>query len=390
MKHIKSIVNFLNEIHKDFSDASTTVVSQEKLANDLNSEIERMDKNKLLKDKDKVKRDTKIPIVTRNMFSEFTDVNGAFDAKKFRDLITERPKNIFDQNPKMAKTDVGVNQVTVNTGIPALKGIVVDEDSGKFLYVNTCPGAGSCILACYARHGFYTFKDDKVRNLINRLNFMMNDPDGYVKQILEELTPIAENIKLMENGFDEYVLKIRWNDAGDFFSKKYLEIAKTVTKELSKICDVQSYAYSKIAEIVIDGNDYNITMNFSTDASTKELRKAKKYLDKIGKFAIIIPKKVFAKFFKRVGSHISVDPIRGFPMFKDKNEKELLRQAVVDYINTEQSDYKTSVGRVLYTPELSKIPESDIKKYDVIVLSKGDTDMSAQRKDVRHTFLLRH
>ena len=46
---------------------------------------------------------------------------------------------------------------------------------------------------------------------------MMNDPDGYVKQILEELTPIAENIKLMENGFDEYVLKIRWNDAGDFF-----------------------------------------------------------------------------------------------------------------------------------------------------------------------------
>ena len=77
-------------------------------------------------------------------------------------------------------------------------------------------------------------------------------------------------------------------------------------------------------------------------------------------------------------------------MFKDKNEKELLRQAVVDYINTEQSDYKTSVGRVLYTPELSKIPESDIKKYDVIVLSKGDTDMSAQRKDVRYTFLLRH
>jgi hypothetical protein len=349
-----------------------------------------MDKNITLGGKDQVKRDVKIPIVTRNMFNTFTDENGSFDADKFRALITERPKTIFDQNAKMVKTDYGVNQLTVNTGIPALKGIVVDEDNGKFVYVNTCPGAGSCILACYARHGFYTFQDQKVKNLINRLNFMMNDPDGYIKQILEELTPIANNIKEMENGFDEYVLKLRWNDAGDFFSKKYLEIAKTVTKELSKICDVQSYAYSKITEIVIDGKDNDITMNFSTDASTKEIKKAKSAPEKVGKFAIIIPKKVFANFFKRVGPHISVDAMRGLPLFKDKNEKELLRQAVVDYINKENPELKTSVDKVLFTPELSKITESDKNMYDVIVLPKGDTDISAQRKDVRCTFLLQH
>jgi hypothetical protein len=385
MKHIKNYRLF--ELHQDFSDAKTTIISPEQLAKDLNSEIERIDNNKTLREKDKV---NKIPIITRNMYSTFTDENGAFDAVKFRELITERPKTIFDQNPKMVKTDYGVNQVTVNTGIPALKAIVVDENTGKFHYVNTCPGAGSCIIACYARHGFYTFKDEKVKNLINRLNFMMNDPDGYIAQILDELKPIAHSVKDMENGFDEYVMKLRWNDAGDFFSKKYLEIAKTVTKELSKICNVQSYAYSKISEIVIDGNENDIAVNFSTDASTKEINKAKLAKDKIEKYAIIIPRSVFKGFFKREGAHIAVDQIRGLPLFKDKNEKELLRQAVVDYINENNPECKTSIDRVLFTPELSKIPESGRNKYDVIVLPKGDSDISAQRRDVRCTFLLQH
>ncbi len=389
MKHIKNF-NKLYELHADFSDAKTTVISSAQLAKDLNSEIERMDNNRLLKDKDKVKRDNKIPIVTRNMFDMFTDEKGSFDAVKFRELITERPKNIFDQNAKMVKTDYGVNQITLNTGIPALKGIVVDESTGKFHYVNTCPGAGSCIIGCYARHGFYTFHDGKVKNLINRLNFMMNDPDGYIEQILDELKPIAHSVKEMENGFDEYVMKLRWNDAGDFFSKKYLEIAKTVTDELSKICNVQSYAYSKISEIVISGNENDISVNFSTDASTKEINKAKAAKDQIDKYAIIIPRSVFKGFFKREGPHIAVDQLRGLPLFKDKNEKELLRQAVVDYINKNNPECETSIDRVLFTPELSKIPESGKNKYDVIVLPKGDSDISAQRKDVRCTFLLQH
>jgi hypothetical protein len=88
--------------------------------------------------------------------------SATLDVEKFKGLISELPKQIFDKNPKMEKTDKGRSQLTVNTGLPAIKGIIFDEEDGEFKHINTCPGAGNCQLVCYARGGFYGMNDGKI------------------------------------------------------------------------------------------------------------------------------------------------------------------------------------------------------------------------------------
>ena len=56
--------------------------------------------------------------------------------------MTIEPDTIFDNNPKMEKTDIGKPQLTLNTGLPAIVGVVYDKENSKFHLVTTCPGAG--------------------------------------------------------------------------------------------------------------------------------------------------------------------------------------------------------------------------------------------------------
>ena len=58
----------------------------------------------------------------------------------------------------------------------------------------------------------------------------MNHPEKYQKQALDELLAVA-SVVVPNNK----TLNIRWNDAGDFFSDVYLNIAINVTKKLKSI-----------------------------------------------------------------------------------------------------------------------------------------------------------
>jgi hypothetical protein len=316
---------------------------------------------------------------------------------KFIELITTPPKQIFDHNPKMEKSDKGRNQRTVNTGLPAINGIIYDIESKIFRNINTCPGAGICQTVCYARKGFYGMNDGKIIKLIRRLNMLWNDHRAYYNMVLNELVAEANKIQSPKNiwdfdadnndnssGTDNKMsaediptLVIRWNDAGDFFSDTYYQIAVRATEKLIKMgYKVKSYAYTKQAKYVNLAND-NFIMNFSKGSKKSELEKVD--LEKV-KFSDIVPSELFKSIFVYKGSHIKVDK-NEIPVFKPNGEK-MLKQLMA-------KEYNIPLDRLKYQSELPN-KEDEKFKYDVIVLPKGDSDIGAQRNDVHKTFLLVH
>lgn len=308
---------------------------------------------------------------------------------KFIDLITAMPSRIFDHNPKMEKSDKGRNQRTINTGLPAINGIIYDKKEGTFRHINTCPGAGACQTVCYARKGFYGMNDGKILKLIRRLNLLWNDHKAYFNMVMNELVAEANKIQSpkdvwdfdsetkIDKNNDDTTLVIRWNDAGDFFSETYFEIAKRATERLVKMgYKVKSYAYTKQAKYVDLAND-NFIMNFSKGSKPSELGKVD--LEKV-KFSDIVPSELFKSVFVYKGPHIRVDKDEQ-PIFKP-NGKEILRQLMA-------KEYNVPIDRLKYQSELPE-KEDEKFKYDVIVLPKGDSDIGAQRMDVHKTFLLIH
>jgi len=340
----------------------------------MNKELDRLND----KSKSRGKRGTKDVIYTRKQIEKNLDKDGGLDVEKFKNLITTPPKVIFDQNPKMEKTNDGGEQLTVNTGLPAIKGIIFDKENNKFYHINTCPGAGACQIICYARKGFYGMNDGKVLKLIRRLNLLMNDPEEYYNMIMDELEPLAYKLKKQGRRTGNVPkLVMRWNDAGDFFSQKYYDIALRVTEDLLKAgFDVKSYAYTKQAKFVNLASD-DFIMNFSKGSAPKELNQVD--LEK-NKYSDIIPKEVFKDLFLMKGPHY-IKNEKGLPTFVDGGEQELKNRVA--------KAYNLDINRLKYHSELPST-EGKEHQYDVIVLPTGDTDLSAQRKDVHKTFLAIH
>jgi len=362
------------EGHEDHPETSAKCISPEQLADELNKELARM----TTPEKNRVSRGVKDVIYHKKQLQAVLNKQGGLNIEKFKTLITTPPKTIFDQNPKMEKSDKGRTQFTVNTGLPAISGIIYDESDGKFKHINTCPGAGACQLVCYARRGFYGMNDGKILKLIRRLNLLWNNPEEYYHMIMDELEPTA--VKLKRQGrrkgqVDQLV--IRWNDAGDFFSETYFNIAKKVTETLlDSGYDVKSYAYTKQAKFVNLASD-NFIMNFSKGSKPQELKQVD--LEKV-KFSDIVPKELFKKVLKWKGPHLVKDE-NGLATFEDGGEA-LLKKII-------SKEYNIPLNRLKYQFELPN-KEGEKFQYDVIVLPTGDSDIGAQRHDVHKTFLLVH
>jgi hypothetical protein len=364
----------VNEVDWDeeFSDVKKTCLAPEMVVKMLNDQLSRLDKPS----KDREKIDANTPIISRG---NLPLADGDIDVDHFIKEITAKPKQIFDRNPKMEKSDTGGFQYTVNTGIPALRGIIYDIDNQKFFTINTCPGAGTCAVSCYARKGFYIMNDGKNLKYIQRLNLLLNNPEEYENIIMDELDPLAYKIKRdsRKEGKD-IKLVIRWNDAGDFFAKKYYDIAISVTNQLVKAgYNIESYAYTKMGDIA-NIADPNFVMNFSDDANKKETAKVDTESAKISK---IVPKELFKDIFLKDGPSYVKDE-KGKAMFKDEDSKERLKNLI-------SVKYDVPYETLAFNDELP--PEQGTEYlYNVIVLPTGDSDIAAQRRDVRISFLLQH
>lgn len=346
----------------EFSDVSKECISVEALKDYF---------NKVLKNQElSSEKRTKPSLMIHNKSIPF-DEKGDIDVNAFIKNITEYPSQIISQNEKIGKSGTE-NSITFNIGLPALRGLVYDIENQQFFIVNTCPGAGVCAKVCYARRGRYAFIPSISQKQTRILNLLLNHPDDFKQLLLREIEVIANKNKGKR-------LFFKWNDAGDFFTKKYFQIAVEITKELKQRgLNFESYAHTKIGD-VYNLNDPDVILNFSVDATEKERKKVDLTTAKTSE---IVPSNLFKDLFVRDKAHFAVND-EGKLIPKDENSISTLKQRIADEFNVD-------INTLIMYDELIKIPEGNVNKYNVIVLPKGQGDVAAQRRDVQGTFLLYH
>ncbi|WP_030480405.1 GP88 family protein [Lentzea albidocapillata] len=133
-----------------------------------------------------------------------------------------RPSRLLTQNREMRQIGVW------NWSLPAWAGRLPDGRT-----YNTCPSAGVCAQACYARHGTYTWPVVRAKHHSN-LAFVLDDMAGWETAMVSELGAAK-----FRGAW------IRIHDAGDFFSDAYLEAWMRICRARS---DTNFYAYSKEVE----------------------------------------------------------------------------------------------------------------------------------------------
>ncbi|MFD2415010.1 GP88 family protein [Amycolatopsis pigmentata] len=130
-----------------------------------------------------------------------------------------RPARLLTQNSEMRRIGVW------NWSLPAWAGRLPDGRT-----YNTCPSAGVCAQACYARHGTYTWPVVRAKHQAN-LTFVLDDPAGWETAMVAELGAAKFRSAW-----------IRIHDSGDFFSDAYLQAWLRICRTRP---DTNFYAYTK-------------------------------------------------------------------------------------------------------------------------------------------------
>lgn len=308
----------------------------------------------------------KFPYIHRSNVPIVNQDGQKYDLDKLASLFTERPSKILKQNEKMQHSDGTASQF-YNVGLPALIGLAVDEDNKEFVVINTCPGAGNCKLVCYAMKGGYIQYPASNLSQTRLLNFLYNDPDGFMGMLESEIAEFAaknskKNIKTI----------IRWHDAGDFFSSEYLDKAYNLA---SKFPDVDFYAYTKLASVAQGEKPDNFKINFSMGAQPSQEKKIDFAKTKNSR---IVPEVIFA------------DALEKDKAGKWQYKNPQAEQAVKDRI---AAKYSLDPKSIITYDEMMSMPVSkdagDKGKWNVIV-KPGDGDDAANRHDVLSSLLLIH
>jgi hypothetical protein len=344
----------LNEVDWDdeFSDVKKTCEDPEKVAEYLNA----VRANAEIDYGKREKFSSNMPFIHAK--SSFFNKGEELDIDYFIEKITEPPKTIINTNEKILKSG-GPHEYVYKTGIPAFRGIVYDKQNKKFVFINTCPGAGSCVVICYARHGRYIQYPNAYDSMTRRLNYLLNHPNDYEKQLHRELKEKCEEHKALQ-GYKSKVI-LRWNDSGDFFTKRYSQIAENVMNQLKKEgYNVESYAYTKIADVAKDSQFGSTT--FSGGSNKKESDKIDFSKKKV---SIIVPKELF----------------RGLDLMKLSDEQKLKSNI--------SNNFKIPISDILTYGEMMSTPKGEIPKWHIIVTPE-DGDDAAFRKDVKTILLTQH
>jgi hypothetical protein len=314
----------------------------------------------------------KMPYVHRGNIEIKDENDRTYDLNKLKSAITARPEKILKQNEKITHSGGG-STVYFNIGLPALKGLAVNEKTGDFVVVDTCPGAGACKVYCYAKKGGYVQWKASSLSQTRQLNFLLNDPSGYKAKLESELSAAVSK-------FDKKGTKVvvRWHDAGDFFSPDYLDLAYGVAKDFPNI---EFYAYTKMAGVAQGGKPSNFKMNFSAGA---DMSQEKQVNFQTTKHSTVVPKQMFADLVDKVEVDDPSKPGKKIKKmdFKSPSDLQTLKQKLA-------AKYGFPVDTVITYDEMMKIPVGSKPQWNVIVKS-GDGDDSANRADVLGTWLLIH
>jgi hypothetical protein len=270
-----------------------------------------------------------------------------------------------------------------NVGFAALTGIAVDEQTNNLIIVNTCPGAGSCKVDCFAmKGGKIQFKaawqsDGRI------LTYLLNDPSGFFNQLSSE---ISKEEQLGQKGDKKFPggwkTTIRWHDAGDFFSPEYLDLA---LKMAAKHPDTKFYAYTKMAGAALAQKPPNFIINWSEGANTAQEKqvKAKDANLDTTKNSRIVPDELFQDLLVKDEKKNLVKGSSGQWQVQPDKLPELKNRLA--------KEYGLSANSILnydeYMAKRKSIPAG--MKYNVIV-APGEGDISANDPNIISTLLLKH
>ena len=322
------------------------------------------------KTKTKTKRDKfDYPYVHGSNIQVKDEGGKAYDADALKKSIMIRPASILGQNAKMQHSETG-EEAIFDIGLPALKGLAVNEKTGEFVVVDTCPGAGACKTFCYAMKGSYVMFKAVSMGLARMLNFLLNDPEGFASQLNSEIA--AAKAKMAKKNAK---VVVRWHDAGDFFSAEYLNMAYSVANANP---DVGFYAYTKMADVATGARPKNFNMNFSGGALSSQ---EKKIDFKRVKHSKVVPKDMFFDLIARDGTSLKKDAKGRMQFASPENMEEFKGRMAKQYAIDRDS--------ILTYDEMMKTPVGDTPKWNVIVMP-GDGDNSANRNDVVGSYLLFH
>lgn len=336
-----------------------------------------------IKSKTKTPKERMGAYIHASNITKTDDAEDVWDLDQLRQKITKRPLTLMGINTKMVKSAPNAkmvkssdkDKVLYDISLPALKGIVVDEETGEFVEITTCPSAGECQKYCYARRGGYVMFPTSSLSAARALNFLVNDPAGYFGLISTEINKIKKKLKKKD-----IELVVRWHDAGDFFSKEYLEMALDLAKANP---DVQFYAYTKVADIAVGNLPSNFLINFSTGAKRSDVIQIQRAKDagKTVKQAITVPQSMFWDLIQHEGNALIKDA-KGRIQFKDAKSLNTFRQQLA-------KTYHVPVQDIITYDQMLDTPQSDQPRWHVIV-TQGDGDRAAFRPDVITSFLLWH
>ena len=346
----KSIINEINW-DDDFDDVKKSCQPTKDVVDYLNKRKANFGKDT----KDREKFSQKYPFLHSNS-KHFESKSGFIEIDEFIKSITRPPKSYTGINEKMSKSG-GANEHVYNTGIPSIRGIVYDIEHEKFYFIDTCPGAGACKEYCYTLNGNYIRYQASFDNMTNRLNYMMNFPEKYEEGMYKELAKKCEEHKAFE-GYKSRVV-LRWNDSGDFFSKRYTQIAESVMSRLKEAgYNIISYGYTKMADM---NKDSEIATKFSSGANKRQNDKVDKNADKSIK--------------------LSPEISKDLNLMKVEDE-QTLKQRVA-------KQFKLDVNKLLTYDEIKSTRQSDDNVWNVIV-TPNDGDDAAFRPDVKNVYLVHH
>ena len=326
----------------------------------------------------KTKQDKFSPIIHGSNIKAIVKDDGVteWDLDDLARQITTRPKAILGTNAKMEKSKTE-GEIVYDLTLPALSGIVVDEDTGDFVEITTCPGAGECQLYCYARKGGYVMFPASSMSAAQSLNFLVNDPDGYMGMVNREINTIKA--KTDRAGIR---LVVRWHDAGDFFSKEYLDLAYDIARANP---DVKFYAYTKMGDVATGDRPQNFIINFSTGAKSREVKKVElhKQAGNVVKDAITVPKDMFRDLF--------ATDARGKYVKDTKGRTQVRSDEAWNKFKLELAQrFKLEPDSIITYDQMLNIPEGPKPRWNVVIFPAGHGDRAANRLDVINSFLMFH
>ena len=368
---------------QEFQDYMNRIVGTPDLDKSGNVKIDKKGNEKYTTGKTKGDK-YKMPYIHRSSVVTYLSPDGkTYDEDAVKQTLAIRPKSLLKQNEKMKHSN-GEFEQFFNVGFAALVGIALDEQTNKLIIVNTCPGAGSCKIECFAmKGGKIQFKaawqsDGRI------LTYLLNDPDGFFNQLSSEISKEASAGAKGDKKFpDGWQTTVRWHDAGDFFSPEYLDMA---LKMAAKHPDVRFYAYTKMAGAALAKKPDNFIINWSEGANTTQEKQVKAQDPNLDttKNSRIVPEKLFYDLLaKDEKGNLKKTDDGAWQPADDAALKEMKQRIA--------TEYGISANSILsYTEYMAKrnsIPAG--MKYNVIV-APGEGDVSANDPGVLSTLLLRH